>query len=273
MMKNLLQNTGRQAAFYLVAVLLALTLKQYYSRACPEDLEWILKPTAGLVSSLCGDTFRFEAGKGYVCDDRRVIIAPACAGVNFMLMAFGMAVFAGLPHMRGTRHGLTWLVFSLPAAYGLTLAVNALRILVSIHTLSAGTFAGGLAWERVHRLEGVVIYFFFQYLFYSMIQKTIRIYKAGETVAESPVRFEKSSGRKETIRGILLKGVTPCAWYLGVTLAVPLLNGAAGRYGNRFYEHAAMVLGLCLAAWTGIIVSGLCGRWMRLLFSGGLSKQ
>ena len=99
MMKNLLQNAGGQAAFYLIAVLLALAVKHHYSRAYPEDLNWILKPTAGLASFLCGDTFRFEAGKGYVCHERRVIIAPACAGVNFMLMAFGMAVFTGLPHM------------------------------------------------------------------------------------------------------------------------------------------------------------------------------
>ena len=271
-MKYWRQNIREQAVLYLVAVLLALAVKHHYSRACPEDLDWILKPTAGLASFLCGDDFLFETGKGYVCHVRRVIIAPACAGVNFMLMVFGMAVFTGLHHMRGTRHGLVWLVFSLSAAYALTLAVNTLRILVSIHTLAAGIAGTESGWEQVHRLEGVVIYFFFQYLFYSMIQKIIQLYTADETTPESVSRI-RLTGPGKTIRGSLFSGATPCAWYLGVTLAVPLLNGAAGRYGSRFYEHAAMVLGLCLAAWTGIIVIGFCGRWMRLLFSGGLSKR
>jgi exosortase K len=260
-MRSRQQSVRREAFFYLVAVLMALAVKQHYSQARPEDLLWILKPTAGLVSLLNGDVFIFEAGAGYACHVRNVIIAPACAGVNFLIMAFGMAVFSGVRHMRGWQHGVAWLLSCLVGSYLLTLVVNALRIVISIYTYNSGAFADGMMWERIHRLEGVVIYFFFQYLFYSMIQKVVRRYSAGQI------------GRKTTKpRKILAKGMMPCAWYLGVTLAVPFLNRAAARYGSLFFEHAAMVLSLCLMTWTGIAVVELCGQGIRLFFYRGLSK-
>ncbi len=270
-MRSWQQSIRRDAVFYPVAVLMALAVKQHFSQARPEDLIWILKPTAGLVSLLNGDVFIFEAGAGYACHVRNVIIAPACAGVNFMLMAFGMAVFSGMRHMRGWRHGAAWLLSCLLASYLLTLVVNALRIMVSIYTYNSGAFVDGMMWERIHRLEGIVIYFFFQYLFYSMIQKIVRRYSAGQVgrITKNPVM---PGGGTMRLRKILAKGMMPCAWYLGVTLAVPFFNRAAARYGSLFFEHAAMVLSLCLMTWTGIAVVELCGQGIRLLFYRGLSK-
>ncbi len=270
-MKNLRQTIRQNAIFYLVAVLLALAVKQHYSGARPEDLHWILKPTAGLVSLISGESFVYEAGAGYVCPARKVIIAPACAGVNFMLMAFGMAVFAGLHHMRGKWFCFAWLVFGLLAAYLLTLAVNALRITVSIHTFASGLFFGGVRWEQIHRMEGVVIYFFFQYLFYSMIQKGFQRCATNKTGGK-PANCPVLAGGRFHLRETVAKGMMPCCWYLSVTLAVPFFNGAAGRYGNLFYEHAVMVLDLCLITWLGIVVVELCGQGIRLFFTGGFQK-
>lgn len=269
---NIQKGVKQNAVFYLAAILMALALKQYYSQASAEDLDWILKPTAGLVSLINGDKFSFEAGTGYVCNTQKVIIAPACAGINFMLMAFGMSVFAGMHHMQRRRHRFVWLISSLLASYGLTLVVNALRIMVSIHTFQADIFSGSLTWGWVHRLEGVVIYFFFQYLFYSMIRKFIKRYTLSEPGRKPVLRVARLKRRVE-IRKTVITGLTPCAWYLAVTLVVPFLNSAPRKIGGQYYDHAAMVLSLCLMTWICIVVVELCGQGARLLFTGGYRKH
>lgn len=262
----------KNALFCLAAILIALMLKQHYSQARPGDLQWILGPTACLVSLVSGERFMFEAGTGYVCDAGRVIIAPGCAGVNFMLMVFGMAAFTGLRHMRSGCHRIVWLAGGLTASYLWTLGVNLLRILLSVYTFQADIFAGGLTWARVHLLEGVVIYFFFQYLFYSMIQKIIMRYTLTEPGRKAD-RLPALSGRRIEVWKTAITGLTPCAWYLAVTLAVPFLNGAPQKTGGRFYDHAAMVLGLCLMTWICIAFAKLCGQGVHLIFTGGYRKH
>jgi exosortase K len=263
----------RNAPFYLAAVLIALALKHHYSLSGPGDLKWILGPTAGLVSILSGEQFAFHANAGYVQEAGRVAIAPACAGVNFMLMAFGMASFTGLHVMDNHRHRCVWLLSSLAASYGMTIGVNTLRIMVSIHTLQTTTFASDMAWEQAHRLEGIVIYFFFQYLFYSMIRKIIEGYAPAATDQKTEPSPGHPGRRRFELRNIALTGMTPCAWYLGVTLVVPFLNGASRNTDGRFYDHAVMVLGICLATWMCIAFTKLCGQGVRQLFTGGNRKH
>jgi exosortase K len=231
-----------------------------------------MKPTSGLVSILSGDKFVFEAGTGYVCNSRRVIIAPACAGINFMLMAFGMAVFTGVHHMKTVGHRFAWLMCSLLTAYVLTLSVNALRILLSIQPFHAAIFSNDMTWRRIHRLEGIVIYFFFQYFFYIMIQKVLRKYMLREPDRQFGY-LSAQPARRIDIRKIIITGLTPCAWYLAVTVGVPFLNRAPIRIGGRFYDHAVMVLGLCLLTWFCIVAAELCGQGVRLLITGGCRKH
>ena len=69
------------ALFYLLALLTLYGLKYHYSRAGSEDLKWILAPTTAMVQGVSGMRFEHEAHTGYVNRERRVIIAPACAGV------------------------------------------------------------------------------------------------------------------------------------------------------------------------------------------------
>jgi exosortase K len=270
--KNVRRIIQQNAVFYLAAILIALALKQHYSQAIAGDLDWILSPTAGLVSLITGDKFSFQAGTGYVCDTQRIIIAPACAGVNFMLMAFGMSVFTGTHHMESPRHRLLWLAGSLAASYGVTLMVNTLRIIVSIHTFHENIFSGGFMWQWVHRLEGIVIYFFFQYLFYSMIRGVIRQYVEKEPGRKTVSHMAGSNGTVD-IRKSAFPCLIPCVWYIGVTLVIPFLNGAPAKTGGLFYNHAAMVLALCMITWACITAVALCGQGVRLLFTGGYRKH
>jgi exosortase K len=122
----------------VLALALAWELKALYSRAGFEDLSWVLSPTRRLVEWLTGDVFEPEAGRGYLSRDRLYLIAPACVGVNFMVVAF-VSLVAGLVPTRST----VWercllLAASAPAAFGVTVLANATRIVIALR-LHSGT--------------------------------------------------------------------------------------------------------------------------------------
>jgi hypothetical protein len=85
----------------------------------------------------------------------------------------------------------------------------------------------------MHRLEGVVIYFFFLCLFYRIITAVCRLI---ERLPRESV--EKRAARADPVTGALV----PLFWYGAITLAVPMLNGAMAREGARFAEHGGMVI-------------------------------
>jgi exosortase K len=206
---------GRRAWPWLswgTALLAAYGLKLAYSRASAEDLAWILLPTARAVGWLRGETLSFSpvagwAGPGYV-------IAPACAGVNFMILVLTVSVL-GFSHRLHSRPGrLAWWLASLGGAYAFTLAVNTLRIVAAVELYRLGPVAG-LDPGQVHRLLGTVLYLSALLGLYTGLDRVFSGRRLGAGV------------------GVLVVGL-----YLGMTLGVPLLNG---HPGGRFAEHAMMV--------------------------------
>jgi exosortase K len=159
----------------LLTLFVAVGLKHHYSEAGSEDLAWILRPTAGLVERISGIPFEEEAHMGFVNYSRRINIAPACAGVNFLIIAFCMAVFSGVHHIQHKRLKWLWFAGALVSAYGLTVFINAVRIIISIYSYDADIYSGWLTQPRMHRLEGVITYFFFLCLFYRIIAAVRRL--------------------------------------------------------------------------------------------------
>lgn len=153
----------RTTSCALVACVFALAwgLKSFYSRAGFEDLRWILAPTRWLVERLTGAAFEPEAHQGYLSRDRLYQIAPACAGVNFMIVAFA-SLACGLVHTCSTLRGrMALLVASAFAAYAVTVLANATRIALAMRLHDARTAFGPLTPERLHCAEGVTVYFVF----------------------------------------------------------------------------------------------------------------
>ena len=79
----------KRPQFAMVVATLAVVVagKQYFRTATADDLRWLLAPTARCVSVLTGTHFTHVAGAGYVDRDISFVIAPVCAGLNFMLAA------------------------------------------------------------------------------------------------------------------------------------------------------------------------------------------
>ena len=250
----------QNAIFYLLALMLAIGLKYHYSRAGSDELIWILGPTAKLVEHIGGIPFESEAGAGFVNHKLRVIIAPACAGVNFLIIAFCTAVFSGLHYFKRIRSKIAWLTISALSAYLMTIAVNALRILLSIYFYNADIYSGWLTAQRVHRLEGVVIYFFFLCLFYRIMMKAAHQYLRA-------MANKRSIGaqRNLTLSGDNRRagaGLIPLFWYALITLGIPLINAAYNKDGLRFIEHGGMIIGGCLMVVAAIFL--IQTGWQRI---------
>jgi exosortase K len=203
-------------------MLLAYGLKAHYSHAASDGLDWILWPTASMVSCLSGLDFVKEAGTGYVNYDHAIIIAPACAGVNFLIAAWCMAIFSFLHRFKHTSRQLFWFCGCVVGTYALTVFTNAFRILGAIGLYHWQTQLGWLTPERLHRLEGIIVYFGALCAYFWLLR-----------------RFCKSSERR--FFHILL----PAFWYLVIILIIPLMRFAYQHNTTRFVEHSGFVLGGC----------------------------
>ena len=89
-----------------VAALVIWGVKRHYADARADDLWWILTPTAHVVGTLTGTAFVAVPSEGHVSHERLFVIEKSCAGINFMVAAFGMLVFALLHRVRSGLSGL-----------------------------------------------------------------------------------------------------------------------------------------------------------------------
>lgn len=239
----------------MAALLIAVGLKYHYSHARSDDLGWILGPTAGVVEYISGIAFEKEDGAGFVNRANRIIIAPSCAGVNFLIIAFCMAAFSGLHHLKSSGLKIFWLGNSAAWAYVLTIAVNAFRIVASIYMYKADIYYHGLTPERLHRIQGIFIYFFFLCLFYVTLDKIIRF-----CTRDTERKQKKWVHQHSDSVGSGHAAFIPLFWYLLISLGIPLLNRAYHKNGPQFVEHCLVILSVCMVVFLVVfLIQSGCG--------------
>jgi len=154
-----------------MAALIAWGLKRHYADARADDLGWILSPTARLVGVMTRTTFALQPGEGYFSRDRLFLIEKSCAGVNFMIAAFGMLMLALVHRVGSGVSAARVLGASLVASYSAAVLVNAVRIAMAMwlaaHPVALSTFSAA----DVHRLEGITVYFGGLVLLYELAQR------------------------------------------------------------------------------------------------------
>ena len=143
----------------LLALAIAYGLKDLYSTGTVEELRWILRPTAVAVGALTGTPFVEEAHAGYFSRELRFMIAPGCAGVNFLIVSMCMTVFGLVSTGRRLYHKAGLFVVGVAAAYGATVIANTCRILIAIRLHRRTVSLGRLTFDELHRLEGITVYF------------------------------------------------------------------------------------------------------------------
>jgi exosortase K len=208
--------------FILLAIMIAFGLKHHYSRASVEDLNWILAPTVEFVELLSGITFEQEAYTGFISKTHRIIIAKSCAGVNFLIIAFCMLIFSRVQATKSVGAKILLFIKSIIIAYFLTIIVNTLRIILAIYLFNADIYGGWLTREMLHRIEGTAIYFIFLCFLYFVF-----------------VPRQSTNDGKPTARRAIK---TPLAWYLLMTLFIPLVRLSFQGNLSGFFQHSLVVI-------------------------------
>ena len=135
----------------------AYGVKSHYSMASADQLRWALVPTTYLVEAITELHFAFERGAGFVSDSRHLVIAPACAGVNFLVIALLSLSFGFVPELETKARKVAFVGAGALSAYVAMVVVNALRISLHVLLTAHVRFAEPIR-EQVHRVEGVVTY-------------------------------------------------------------------------------------------------------------------
>ncbi len=229
--RSMWTDPGKIAACLLLFSI-AFGLKYHYSHASSDGLTWVLKPTAMLVMYLDDLAFVYETHTGFISREDGIIIAPSCAGINFMIVALLMAGWSGIFRLKTGWRIPVWIGLTGISVYGLTLVVNAIRIMGAIRLYAADICQGWLTPARIHRLEGIGVYFLALCLFHLATQSMLTIFIRRTSISETKVK----SGQRPFI------GWTPAAWYFLVLIGIPLIHGTAIHNPDRFLEHSLTVV-------------------------------
>ncbi|MBU3947156.1 MAG: exosortase K [Proteobacteria bacterium] len=228
--------------FFAIALVIAFGLKYHYSHADANDLVWILAPTAGLVEMVLPVDFELEKDQGFICRKHSIVIAPACAGVNFMIISFCMIAFYGTHCLYNNKEKFLWFFFSLTGSYVITLVINAFRIILSIYLYESRINIGWFTPSRIHLTAGIFIYVSCLYGAYFAVQLILRKYQL-KAVKKKTEQAKTSLQPFAEYRALNI--LIPMIWYWLITLGVPFLNGGFKKSGNLFWEHAATVMVIC----------------------------
>lgn len=209
----------------------AVALKLHYSAASADELRWILAPTAALVALVTGADFAFEPGAGYLSTELRYLIAPSCAGINFLVVAFSALVVGFVRPHRHPAHNALVAAGSAAAALAAALVANTIRIALAIAMHVHAVSWGWLTPDRLHRIVGVVVY----------LALLLALFAAAGKLA---------AARSRRVTG---GAWVPIGAYLAVALLVPLANGGYAR--AAFWEHAAVVVAVLVGA--GLVIMAL----------------
>ena len=213
------------AAVYAAAAAAAYGLKAYFSSANADALRWALAPTCWLAGRLAGIAFVGEAGAGFISHSERLVVGPACSGLNFLIICFAALFFSLAHRLDGARQRAAWLAACLALAYLATILTNAARIVIAARLYCLPVEGDLLTPARLHRLVGTVLY----------CVSLLGLHRA----------VDRSLGAPRA-RGRVLAWLSPLAFYVGVTLVVPLLRRPSLGGDARFLEHAVFVVGTIL---------------------------
>lgn len=125
--------------------------------ASEEDLAFLLRPVAAVVSTITGASWQGTAGNGYLFPGLGIVIDGSCSGIQFLVVSW--ATFAGLFLLRSGKRavGAGSVVLMAAAGYALTLLVNSGRILSMVTVQQLGVHLGPTQHEVVGGLFYVIV--------------------------------------------------------------------------------------------------------------------
>lgn len=250
--RGFIRDNGR---FYLFTALFFFGIKLFYSRASSDQLLWILAPTTRWVELLSGISFVYQWGTGYVNHHLRCLIAPSCAGINFMVIAAAMLVFSFVHRLEGGFRGglkVLWVTGSMLFSFLITIFVNGLRIILAIYLPDfipeRMLFGKPLTWEELHTVIGTAVYFVSLLMIYRWGDYVSLKLASGKPSENSRFgqRFGRSLSGKPSKKALFgNRTFIPLFWYFLITIGLPFLNRAYRKDHVQFTEFSLLIGAVC----------------------------
>jgi len=152
--------------FYAAIAGVFILLKLAYLHLDSPALQFLLAPTNVLVGTALNSPSYFSATSGYVHEALHFTIEKSCSGYNFWLMCWVLLAVEWGRHKSGSWRSVGALLALLFLSYGLTVLVNAARILTAVQVRAILPADSQSLWW-LHETEGVLIYLFFLVIIYS----------------------------------------------------------------------------------------------------------
>lgn len=219
--------------YYAAGAAALFLLKCHYRLAGCEELLWLLAPAAGWAGLLSGCPFTYLPGEGYASRSLRLLIAPSCSGLQFLLIAGAMLLFTFIHRMGTEKKRALWAAGSLSAAYGYTIFINGIRIVLSVRLPQTGLLTGVLNPERLHTLIGAAVYF----------ASLLLLYQIAEALSRRLAEEEECG---VTAGNECLRSLSPLFWYGFLVLLIPALSRLWLPDRRDFLEYAFLVSAVCL---------------------------
>ena len=240
MKKNALQ---KYWPLYLLTTGIAFMLRCFSKITDSDVILWMLTPTVRWVSILSGISFEYLPHRGYVSYFYRFLVAPSCAGIRFMMIAFLMQSFSFLYRIEKRRNGYLWFGFCVVFSYIATIFVNGIRIIASIYLPllleRPGMADGFMTSDRQHTLIGTGVYFSslcFLYLLSAFICK-----KWFQDTAKPASRAAVPACDFRPRRMFV-----PAFWYLLTVIGLPFCKRILTKDWEGFWPYAMLVIFTCL---------------------------
>jgi exosortase K len=249
--KNLLILNAWAYATMLTA---AYALKYHYAHAGCRDLIWILAPTAKLAGWFLQQRFVFDPHAGYISPETHICIAPACAGVNFLIILFCMTAWIGIYYLKTCPAKGMWILTSAVLSYCATVWVNACRIYISVCLFASDFYRIWINPETMHQLMGIMLYLGCLYGFFCITQSLFLRYG----LHQNKLLDARGDGQRNGSISHLL----PLMVYLSITVLVPLLHNAHKLYDRQFCAHSLWIIGVGMGIY-GLIIAGRI-RYLRI---------
>lgn len=218
---NRRQAIGRFA--YWVSIAVGVTaLKQFYSTASADQLQWMLRPLVLLLELLSDLSLEPTPSHAWLDASHRISIVKSCAGVNFFIIS----LLGYLWQRRNNPCRLHLFFRALASAWLTALAANTLRILISVYGEDWLVLCFGLTETECHRLIGIAVYFLCLWL-------QLACYRQ---------------------QGFSRSAITALTWYLSIVLLIPLVRGWLFNLEPLSWRYAAWVVSVPF----GTVLLGYC---------------
>ena len=238
--------------------------------ASVDDLDFIIGPTAWWTETLSGNTFKRVPGLGYINNTNEFIIVSSCSGINFLIVLFSTLLYSFIHRLSTKKGKLLWLVFGLLFSYIITIGVNGLRIILSMYLFNLNIYGAFITPERVHRLEGVVVYFVSLFILFLLLDRKVVPWLCKGACEFDTVNSRQRKHLAKPMKRVIMTCVPPIFWYFMLTVGIPIVNSGYKKEGVQFLEHSAVIISVSLVS---VLVYYLISKLKHVGISDRINKS